>query len=141
MKHLARHGFTVVATGAVALALSSCGMVSEAMDDAEAGTTLDCKDLSDEVWEQSPDENLTLMETPEADYDKLAGWMADNGKNFSDEKLGEAVTTYGKLAPDYYKFFNDIDPDALSDSDITKYEDASTAIDGECKDLGFGFDE
>jgi hypothetical protein len=144
MNHLARRGLAAVATGMLALGLSACGAISDAANDAKEdvaeGTTLNCKDLSDTVWEHSPDEDLTLFQTPEDQYGKIADWMADNGKDFSDETVGEAVTTYGELGRQYYKYYNEADAKALNEEDIKRFEAADKTIGDNCADLGFGME-
>ncbi|MFD0558199.1 hypothetical protein FB566_3497 [Stackebrandtia endophytica] len=96
---------TVATAGLLAAALSGCSLLG--------GSSLDCSDLES----AAKDHNLTEVNMDAADFnmDDYRGffqWMADNGGNFSDADLGEAVKGFGEKAIPLFEMldeFKDID--------------------------------
>lgn len=107
---------TVATAGLLAAALSGCSLLG--------GSSLDCSDLES----AAKDNNLTEVNMDEADFnlDDYRGffqWMADNGGNFSDAELGEAVTALGEKGGPFFEMLDEFgDLDYTDEAAVAEFE-------------------
>ena len=135
----------VAAAGLLAATLTGCSLFSSG---------LDCGDLNTAVLDNNLDDTSTL-ESSSDDLKALGQWMADNGGDFGDAELGEAVATFGKaLGPllDLADEMQNIDPTDPSAADRVgdiqtevetlsgDIESSANTISDKCSDFtSFGF--
>ncbi|HZE38842.1 MAG TPA: hypothetical protein VE172_08510 [Stackebrandtia sp.] len=140
MRKLVRGGIAVAAAGMLAFGLAACKVSSSGSGDDgkkdSASSSLTCDDLSDQVNKNAPDDTTPISKFEPKKFDKLAGWMVDNGKNFEKKDLGKAVTEWGTDAGTYFDVKKQ-----MSDADRKKFEDAAGTIAGNCKNIGFEIDK
>ena len=138
-----RRGFAVAAgTGLLAVGLAACNADTYAdTTGSEVATSdiiggpaaLDCGDLSDQVWQLAPASDIEFDDIPDEDLTALTDWMLDNGPDFADDTLAQAVSEWGALGRGYYR----VDDATLPDEEIPNFETAAEDIDTACPGLGF----